>query len=96
MVSKIRQERMFELVELWQQSGESAKSFVAHHGIALSKFLYWRKKYRDQQPSSGSGSFIELRTAMSTDIRLRYPNGVELLLPVNTPAGKIRELISLY
>ena len=35
-----------ELIELWQQSGESAKSFVAHHGIALSKFLYWRKKRR--------------------------------------------------
>jgi hypothetical protein len=95
MVSKLKQEQMFELVQLWQQSGESAKSFVAHQGIALSKFLYWRKKFRDQQ-QPGSGSFIQLHTGMSADLRLRYPNGVELMLPVNTPAGMIRELISLY
>lgn len=84
---------MFELIEQWKRSGETIKDFVAYQGIALSKFQYWHKKYREQKESTVG--FIQMRSQGLTDLRLRYPNGVELLLPVGVPSAMIAELIQL-
>jgi hypothetical protein len=34
MMSKDKQERMFELVEQWKASGETMKDFAAYQGVA--------------------------------------------------------------
>jgi len=38
-----RQEEMFSLIELQQQSGQTILSFCKEHRITLSNFNYWGK-----------------------------------------------------
>jgi hypothetical protein len=49
---------MFELVEQWQQSGQSQKRFILEHDIKLATFGYWVKKYR--QHHSGEIGFARV------------------------------------
>jgi hypothetical protein len=44
---------MFPVVEAWQQSGLSKKSFCEEQGIIKSVFLYWVRKYRDEHEPDG-------------------------------------------
>jgi hypothetical protein len=86
-----RQEHMRELVAEWRSSGMSQKAFAKEHKLNLHTFKYWLYKFRQQ--NDGSGNFIRLDHITAKEICLRYPNGVELLVPAQTPASTLRELI---
>jgi len=89
-------EEMFPVVEAWQHSGLSKKSFCKEQGIVKSVFFYWCKKYREENESGG---FIPLNSGVSHaiapgySIEIQYPNGVVLKLPANTPASLIRHYV---
>lgn len=40
------QEKMFALVQAWQESGIIRQEFLSDKAISLSKFNYWLYKYR--------------------------------------------------
>ena len=52
---------MFPLIEEWQKSGKGQKSFTNEKGIAPSVFLYWLKKYRQQETETTPSAFIDLK-----------------------------------
>lgn len=83
---------MFTMVEQWRQSGLSQKEFAKVHNIRCGRFQYWIRKHGHNE-AQGSG-FIELNRLTGSGISIRYPNGVELLLPSQTPAGYIKMLVS--
>jgi len=89
-------EEMFPIVESWQQSGLSKKTFCEEQGIVKSVFFYWCKKYREENEQGG---FVPLTTggphafAQSHFIEVQYPNGVVLRLPASTPANLIRQYV---
>lgn len=82
---------MRELVDQWQTSGQSQKDFAAEHNLNLHTFKYWIYKFRqdDQLPDG----FIRLDSIPAQEISLRYPSGVELSVPTNTPAAVLIDLI---
>ena len=82
---------MLSLVEQWQQSGQSQAGFSRANNINVFTLRYWIDKSR--HVVDGSSSFIQLNSTGGTPICLRYPNGVELLLPVQTPVSLIKGLI---
>ena len=84
---------MLSLVEQWQQSGLSQVDFAKGNNIKLFTLRYWIDKSR-RMIDSGS-SFIQLSDPVGAPVCLRYPNGVELLLPVDTPVSLIKGLIHL-
>jgi len=84
---------MLSLVEQWQQSGQSQVEFASNNDIKLFTLRYWINKTR-QSVETGS-SFIQLTDPVGAPVCLRYPNGVELLLPVHTPVTLIKGLIHL-
>jgi hypothetical protein len=43
------QEKMFALVQAWQESGMVRQEFLSDKTISLSKFNYWLYKYRKSQ-----------------------------------------------
>jgi len=88
-----KREQHFTLVNQWAESGMSQVEFAGSNNIKLTTLRYWITKSR-QAGASGS-SFIQLNNPGGTPICLRYPNGVELLLPVHTPVGLIKGLIHL-
>jgi len=90
--SKKRKE-MFSIVEQWQQSGMSQKAFSRANGINVYTLRYWINK-SSQRQNELSG-FVQLKEPAVADICLRYPNGVELLLPAHTPMSLIKGLANL-
>jgi GT2 family glycosyltransferase len=53
MQTRRTKEEMFPVVEAWQQSGLSKKSFCEEQVIIKSVFLYWVRKYRDEHEPDG-------------------------------------------
>jgi len=49
-------DRMFELIEQWQQSGLSQKAFCEQHSIRYYVFHYWYRRYRKQHVVTNNGS----------------------------------------
>ena len=49
-------DRMFELIEQWQQSGLSQKAFCEQHSIRYYVFQYWYRRYRKQHVVTNNGS----------------------------------------
>ncbi len=93
MISNERREKMFQLVEQWQLSGQSQKAFTEAHGMKLFTFRYWVQKQREQPGSTGA--FIQLGSQATNGISIRYPNGTELQLPATTPLSSLKVLLSL-
>lgn len=98
--TKLQQE-MFAVIEDFQQSGLTRLAFCAQRSIAITKFHYWQKKYRDHSNGTPNG-FIQLTSRKShrsgellAPIVLQYPNGVSLQLPGGTPMATLRTLLSL-
>ena len=93
MSKKEKRQRMYFLVEQWQQSGESQKAFAQEHQINLYTFRYCiDKKLKSQDAPSG---FVELTGSTGSPVSLRYPNGVELLLPSTVSVTLLKGLIHL-
>ena len=83
---------MFAMVEAWQESGLTQKSYAVQAGIKYSKFHYWLKQYRES--TSQDAAFVELQTGYAHPIVIRYPDGVEISLPVQIPLPFIKALIN--
>ena len=92
MDKKERQDQMQALVEQWQQSDYNQREFARMHQINYHTFRYWIGKF--QKPSELPEDFVELSSPVTEhQLCLRYPNGVELYLPVATPKRILQELI---
>jgi len=87
-----KKEHMRKLVALWEASELNQRDFARQYEISVDCFKYWLYKLRreDKTPKD----FIRLDTVGAHQgINLRYPNGVELSVPANTPASVLIELI---
>jgi hypothetical protein len=93
MTGTNQSEKLRTLVSVWQTSGQTQKEFAAANNINLHTFKYWLYKIRGEQ--AGVGSFIRLDHQMFPELCLRYPNGVELLVPAQTSPSLLRELVKI-
>jgi hypothetical protein len=93
MTLQDKRSQMITLVEQWRQSDLSQAGFAQVQNIKLAKLRYWIHKQRHGE-THGSG-FIQLNGMVSSGISIRYPNGVELVLPAQVPAGYLKSLINI-
>ena len=84
---------MFGLIESWENSNLKQKDFTSQHNISMAKFKYWLKKYRNQ--NKADEDFVQIKPDTSADYLIKYPNGVEVLVPVNTTLENLKTLIYL-
>ena len=69
---------MFSLVEGWKKSGQAQIVFCREKEISYSRFLYWLKKYRDQQQlKEGLPPFAQVNVVppAAGSVELIYPDG---------------------
>lgn len=85
---------MLSLVDKWKASGMSQSDFALTHQVNLAKFRYWINAQRKGTKES-TPAFIELNGFSHSDISIRYPSGVELVLSAQTPVVVLRSLINL-
>ena len=91
MTSTEKTELMHALVRQRKDSGLSQARFAAQHKLTLVKFRYWIKKQKE--PTGIEPAFVQLKGFVQQSISLRYPNGVELVLPTQTPVQILNALI---
>jgi hypothetical protein len=87
---KAQREKMQTIVNQWQESGKSQAEFARNNQLNLHCFRYWVSKFRKE---GGGPGFIALDGFVPGQICLHYPNGVELLLPAQTPVSVLKGLI---
>ena len=85
------QQIMFSLIEIWQSSGQSQKTFCQEKDLAYSKFHYWRKKYQEyRSPLSTEGprpdepvgrSFVAVTVKKSKALETFQAGTMELVFP---------------
>ena len=93
MTRKEKSVMKLDVARSWQESGLSQVDFARANNIKLVTLRYWITKLR--QASSEEPAFIQLSGfSASCGISIRYPNGVELMLPAQTPAAAIKSLIN--
>ncbi|MHC1774641.1 MAG: hypothetical protein AB9834_04430 [Lentimicrobium sp.] len=90
MTKKEKANQMTELAIKWKESGLSQRAFALEHGLKLAKFRYRIRKQHNLE-HEGTG-FIQI----GGRIGLRFPNGVELSLPLHTPVNIIRSLVQAF
>lgn len=86
---------MFSLIESWENSNLKQKDFTSQHNISMAKFKYWLKKYRDYNRNNAAEDFVQIEPETSTDYLIKYPNGVEILVPSNVGSHNLKTLIYL-
>ncbi len=91
MTFQEKRTNMSALVERWQSSGLSQNNFAIQEGMSLVKLRYWIKKQKKAENTEPA--FVQLKGFTSQGISIRYPNGVEMMLPAQIPASVIRSLI---
>ena len=94
-------EQMFKIVEAWQQSGLSQKSFCEQNGIRDHVFHYWYKCFRDLQSIIKPQGFLPLKiqrsnTANTTSahVELVLADGKRLLFHQPVSSDYLKDLIS--
>jgi hypothetical protein len=93
MNRKRKAEKMLKLISAWRDSGLTQAEFAKSHKIKLHMFRYWVT--RSRQLKTDTSGFLELNSIPAELIFLRFPNGVELSVPSNTPVSFIRELVNI-
>jgi transposase-like protein len=90
---------MFTLIEQWEISGISHKSFCDQHDLRSHVFYYWLNKYKRTRSTSGS-SFVpveispgEPKSKEQGEIHIQYPNGVMVILNESVNISRLRALI---
>jgi hypothetical protein len=55
-----RQE-MFEVIELWKQSGLSQRAFCEQQSLKFHTFYYWYKRHKQQNSNNSEAAFLKLQ-----------------------------------
>ena len=95
------QQLMFSLIEIWQSSGQSQKTFCQEKDLAYSKFHYWHKKYLEYRSPSSSEPFVAvtvkksgaLETLPAGALELVFPDGRRLIFNQSVEAGFLKALL---
>jgi len=89
-----KRSEMFSLIAEWESSGLDRSSFCELHDIKVSKFSYWRTRYKKSQPlSPNTTNFVKLQPSLESSVEVIYPNGVKVVLPSVNDTATISALI---
>jgi hypothetical protein len=96
----IKREKMFALIEEWQQSGQSQRQFCIENDIPYHMFIYYHTKYKQQAHDNQDGFLpMEITGDCSQgnfgEIEIHYPNGTMVRLPGAMNMKVLTHLINL-
>ena len=98
---------MYSHVEANKRSKQSQKIYCKQHGIALSTFQYWAKKYREEfsedEASNEIPGFIPVQVQPDPEIdqvrsggqlHFLFPNGIRVMCPESVHPEVLRTLLN--
>jgi hypothetical protein len=101
-MSKSNQQKYFEGITNWQQSGLSQKAWCEQNNVSYGVFHYWYKRFRNEQTgnnqSNTSDGFVQLlvqdRPSGIPWCELMLGKGHKLFFHQPVPAEFIRSLLA--
>lgn len=91
-----KKSEMFDLIARWESSGLDRATFCEQHAIKVSKFSYWRTRFkRSQSADDPQEGFVRIKPKVFSPIELVYPNGVKAILPAEIDQATLSTLIHL-
>lgn len=90
---------MFPLIQKWEGSGLSQKTFCNDHGIKPHVFCYWLRRYReqgklvDQDPAGFVSVELDPPSAESVIAEVVYPDGTRLILQERVSLSFLQSLL---
>lgn len=100
-MSTSNQQKFFENIIRWQQSGLSQKAWCEENDIAYSSFHYWYRRFRNQQAGNKQKSADGFVQLMVEDRSMGIPwcelvlsSGQRLFFHQPVPAEFIRSLLN--
>lgn len=91
-----KESKMFSLIREWESSDLDRLTFCKEHDIKVSKFSYWRTKYKHSQSADTQAEgFVKVNPKTCSSIELLYPNGVKAILPPEIDHVTLSTLIHL-
>ncbi|HKK60356.1 MAG TPA: hypothetical protein VJ937_12825 [Salinivirga sp.] len=91
-------QRMFDIVEQCQSSGQHKKDFCHEQNIPLSKYYYWQKRYYEEVHKNDRG-FVAIDTHAADredgQMKINLPTGVSIQIPLDTSPIIIKQLLTL-
>lgn len=96
---------MYPIYERFRNSDQTMSSFCRAENIAPHVLQYWRDKFESKNAnkslaSPSPTSFHQLKVSPaaipSTELRLLFPDGIELVLPISYPVEGIVKLVKSY
>jgi hypothetical protein len=96
MNKEAHKKQMLKMVKECQESGQTKKDWCTEHQIPLHIFYYWQKIYL--QKETNVDDFIPLRIfkPQIPQLRIKYPNDVEILIDQSISPETLRMLINLH
>ncbi len=88
-----KRNKMSAMVDGYKKSGQSQEEYSRIHNIKKTTLSYWVRKHRDKHKDESP--FIKIEYPIHQGIHIRYPNGVEMNLPLHTPVNSLKSLISI-
>jgi predicted acetyltransferase len=89
---------MMNIIQEWEQSGQSQKLFCQARSIPHSKFYYWLRKLREDQSPVSETDFIAVRikqNKMQGAMDIHYPNGVVVKLHAPVDMIMVKTLLQI-
>lgn len=100
-MSTSNQQKFFEDIISWQQSGVSQKAWCAKNNVPYSVFHYWYRRFRNLHPENEKGasnSFVQIKVPDNLSgipwCELVLPNGQKLFFHQPLCADFIRSLLA--
>jgi len=88
-------EEMRPLIQSFAKYTGTKKAFCLENNINIHTFHYWQTKFNKQAVKFSSKKFLPLQVSNSvgSKIELYYPNGLRLVMPVDTPLNILQALV---
>ena len=88
-------QQMFEVIELWKQSGLSQRAFCEQQSLKFHTFYYWYKRHKQENNNDSSqSSFLKLQVVAASSVEIHFPGGIRLVFHEAVSSGYLKSLIS--
>ena len=98
-----RAEEMRELFARWKNSGQSLMAFGKQEGVSYSRLLYWRRKFRGEDPGADTAELVPVHIVSDPPATEARPqpfevwlaNGVALNIAAGFDEHELRRLVDV-
>ncbi|MDQ6890580.1 MAG: hypothetical protein M3Z56_09940 [Bacteroidota bacterium] len=88
---KVKTEEMRLHIEAHTKSNVTVEQYCRENGLARSCYYYWHKKLSVKNESAGFVP-LTLHGQPEGEIKIAYPNGVQIIFSGSVPVADLKEL----